>query len=103
MKDKTKKTTPARTKSKRHLKFIRIESQVRLLVFMVFLNSVSAAHYIVGYVNDARDGTDSENHTIMAWNPSNGVGENIIGSIGKDGQAGQEAMYMLDCEALQNG
>ena len=71
-----------------------------ICIFFPFVNS---AHYILGYVNDALDGTDSEEHTIFMWNPSIGLSENIIGSIGANGESGQESMYLLDCDQLGSG
>jgi hypothetical protein len=78
---------------------------ILLFLFLMgfFSHFVSSAHYITGYVNDALDGTDSENYTILMWNPAIGLSDNLIDSIGFFGSSGRESMYLLDCELLNNG
>lgn len=70
------------------------------LVFVFPL--VSSAHYIVGYVNDALDGTQANMHEVVLWNPSEGFEDNLTGVIGPSGNSGQDNMYMFDCELLDN-
>lgn len=63
---------------------------------------VSAAHYIVGIVNDARDGTSASGHTVVLWNPANGINDNQTDTIGQGGNSGTNNVYMIDCEMLNN-
>jgi hypothetical protein len=74
-----------------------------LIVFVLCLNFVSSAHYIVGYVNDALDGESANDKTVLLWNPAIGLNENIIGVVGPNGDAMQNNLYMFDCEELTNG
>ncbi len=65
-----------------------------------FLNFVSAAHYVVGYVEDALDGELANGKVVTLWNPANGQGDNVTDTIGPTGNSGQNNIYMIDCEML---
>jgi len=67
------------------------------------MSFASSAHYIVGYVNDALDGESANGKTVLLWNPSVGINENLIEIVGPGGSSGQDNMYMFDCELLTNG
>jgi hypothetical protein len=70
-------------------------------VFMV-IPIVSAAHYLVGIVNDARDGTFANDHTVVVWNTALGINDNQTDIIGQSGNSGTDNVYMIDCELLNN-
>ena len=72
-------------------------------IFFYFFGFVSASHYVVGYVNDALSGEAAEGKTILLWNPSVGINENLIEIVGLSGSAKMENMYMFDCALLPSG
>ncbi len=76
-----------------------------LLVFLgiLILPLSSAAHYIVGYVQDAKDGTSANGHSVVLWNPLIGMQENLTDIIGQEGNSMTDNIYMIDCELLPNG
>ncbi len=74
-----------------------------LFIIVIISNFCSAAHYIVGYVENAKDGTEANGHTVMLWNPEVGMNENLTDIIGPIGNSGTNNMYMLDCELLPSG
>ena len=61
---------------------------------------ISAAHFIVGWVNNASDGTPSDGQITLLWNPANGIGDNLTDIIGPSGNSGSSSIYMIDCELL---
>jgi hypothetical protein len=63
-------------------------------------NIISAAHYIVGYVEDALDGENANGKTIVLWNEIYGFHENAADIIGPLGNSGTDNIYMIDCESL---
>jgi hypothetical protein len=71
-----------------------------ILCLGFILPFVSSAHYIVGVVNDARDGTVANMHGIVLWNRINGVSDNLTDIIGPNGASHQDNMYLIDCELL---
>jgi len=73
---------------------------ISLIFFIFIIENLSAAHYVLGTVDDALDSTSAENHTIFLWNPENGEEDNITDIIGVFGNSGQENNYSLDCELL---
>ena len=73
---------------------------VEILALILFIPLVSAAHYIVGYVEDALDGTAANGHTVVLWNPNNGINDNLTDIIGPSGNSGVDNIYMIDCELL---
>ena len=71
-------------------------------ILIITLNLASAAHYIVGYVNDARDETPANEHSVVLWNPIYGNENNLTDVIGPTGNSGTDNIYMIDCEMLNN-
>ena len=58
-------------------------------MFLIFLIGFSsAAHYIVGIVNDAKDGTPADDLTVTLWNPLNGLSDNLTDIVGVNGNSG---------------
>ena len=74
-----------------------------LSLVILLINIISAAHYIVGIVENAKDGTSSNDHTILLWNPSVGISENLTDIIGQNGNSNTDNIYMIDCELLPSG
>ena len=76
-----------------------------LFIFLVLLilPLSSAAHYIMGFVEDAKDGTSADGHSIILWNPIIGIQENISDIIGPLGNSGTNNKYTIDCELLPSG
>jgi len=73
-----------------------------ILLFIIFSTSMaSATHYIFGVVNDARDGTLANGHTVVLWNSANGIEDNLTDTIGPSGNSGADNLYRIDCEMLQ--
>jgi hypothetical protein len=80
----------------------------RILIFLIVMivfsfPSCSAAHYIAGVVENARDGTEANGHTIILWNPTVGIEDNLSDIIGPEGNSYTDKIYMIDCEMLQSG
>ncbi len=73
-----------------------------LIVFLVVYNLglISAAHFIVGIVNNAGDGTSSNGRTVVLYNPSIGINDNITDIVGPSGSSGADNIYLFDCELL---
>ena len=71
-----------------------------LIILIACLPIGSAAHYIVGTVEDAKDLTEANNHTILLWNPAIGNIDNLTDIIGPFGNSGQNNNYSIDCELL---
>jgi hypothetical protein len=74
-----------------------------LFLWIFFIQFTSAAHYVVGIVENARNGMLADGHSIFLWNPSEGTNDNITDVIGQFGNAGVSGFYMIDCELLNNG
>jgi hypothetical protein len=75
-----------------------------LISLLIFAPLVSAAHYIIGYVEDALDGTLANEHTIVLWNPSRAdIDDNLTDIIGPNGNSGVDNTYMIYCERLDSG
>ena len=73
-----------------------------LFLSLLFLNYVSAAHFIVGKVNDSLDGISADGHKVVLWKPSVGLSDNITDTIGSSGNSGTSGYYLLDCELLNS-
>jgi hypothetical protein len=74
---------------------------VLVLTLIVFVSSfVSAANYVVGYVNDALDGEPADDKYVVLWNPENGKSDNLTDIVGVNGTSGSPNTYMIDCELL---
>jgi hypothetical protein len=73
-----------------------------LIVFSVLfsISRISAAHYIVGIVNNALDGTSANGMNVSLWNPSRGTFDNLTDIIGINGNSHTNNVYMIDCELL---
>ena len=71
-----------------------------LIMFIFNLQTISAAHYMVGVVNDALDGTSANGYEVVLWNPANGIDDNLTDIIGPSGNSGANNTYMIDCELL---
>ncbi|MGY4884736.1 MAG: hypothetical protein ACP5NZ_04125 [Nanobdellota archaeon] len=76
---------------------------INLLTIFLILPMCSAAHYIVGFVENALDGTGANDHHILLWNPSVGIQDNLTDIIGINGNSHASNVYMIDCEMLQGG
>ena len=77
-------------------------SIIIILLLAFALPSVSAAHFIAGFVNNSLDGENSDNYIITLWNPANGVSDNITDIIGSNGNSGANNIYFVDCELLNS-
>ncbi len=71
-----------------------------LILAILLVNLASASHYIIGIVNNALDGEDSNGKEVVLWNPSNGFEDNLTDIIGTSGNSGADNIYMIDCEML---
>lgn len=67
-------------------------------ILVLLIKSGSAAHFIVGQVNNSLDGAPANGHTILLWNPIHGESDNTTDIIGPSGSSGADNTYMLDCE-----
>jgi hypothetical protein len=67
---------------------------------LIFIPGVLAAHFVVGKVHDAFDGTSSDGLSVVVWNPGIGEANNISDIIGPGGNSGTNEVFMLDCELL---
>lgn len=74
-----------------------------LAVVLFSVQGVFAAHFIVGQVGDAVDGTSANGHEVVLWNPIYGMNDNVTDTIGPGGNSGQNNTYLMDCELLTNG
>lgn len=73
-----------------------------LIATLSNLPEVSAAHFVVGKVNDSIYGQPADGHTVMIWNPVNGLSDNLTDIIGASGNSGTSQYYMFDCELMVN-
>ncbi|MFA5764429.1 MAG: CARDB domain-containing protein [archaeon] len=71
-----------------------------LLLLIIFAPLCSAAHYIVGVVEDAKDGTEANGNPIILWNPIIGIEDNLSDVIGPTGNSSINNSYRIDCEFL---
>ena len=76
---------------------------INLIAIFLILPFCSGAHYIVGYVENAKDGTNSNGHSIVLWNPAIGTSDNVSDIIGPTGNSRTNNIYMIDCELLISG
>jgi hypothetical protein len=75
-----------------------------LVTFAIILLPIcSAAHYIIGVVDNAKDGKNADGHSITLWDPAIGINNNISDIIGPLGNSYTNNIYMMDCELLTNG
>jgi hypothetical protein len=73
---------------------------LNLVAVFLILPLCSAAHYIVGIVENARDGTFANGHSVILWNPNIGINDNLSDIVGPLGNSGADNIYMIDCELL---
>lgn len=71
-----------------------------LVTFLFIIKFSSAAHYIVGYVQNATDGTSPNDLGVVLWNPNNGINDNQTDIIGVNGNSGTSNIYFIDCQLL---
>jgi hypothetical protein len=81
--------------------------KVKFLVLFALLlvgniNFVLGAHYIVGYVENAKDGESANGKSVLLWNPLNGMLDNVSDIVGVGGNSGADNIYMIDCEMLSS-
>lgn len=76
---------------------------INLFFILLVLPLCSAAHYIVGIVENAKDGTLANGQTVLLWNPSVGIQDNLTDIVGPTGNSGTDNIYMIDCEMLSSG
>jgi len=74
-----------------------------LLLFVMLVQVVCAAHYITGWVEDALDGEGADGKTVVLWNPSVGMLDNSSDIVGTGGSSGVSGVYLIDCELLGGG
>ena len=74
---------------------------VTALLLIVSTSLTSAAHYIVGNVEDALDGELANGKIVTLWNPSNSILDNLTDIVGPSGNSGANNIYFMDCELLQ--
>jgi hypothetical protein len=80
---------------------MKLSSAIFLLFFIFFsLPFVKGAHFIVGIVEDAGDGTLANGREVVLWNPVNGVNDNLTDIVGPTGNSGANNIYLIDCELL---
>ncbi len=70
------------------------------LLFVCLIPLASAAHFIVGTVNDAMDGEIANGKEVVLWNPANGINDNLTDIIGPTGNSNADNIYLIDCEML---
>lgn len=71
-----------------------------LILFMMTTKLVCGAHYIVGEVSDALDGTDPDGMKVFLWNEENTIQDNVSDIVGPSGNSGRQNTFMIDCELL---
>ncbi|MEM0465951.1 MAG: hypothetical protein QXW97_04615 [Candidatus Pacearchaeota archaeon] len=71
-----------------------------VLFFIILVLNIKAAHYIVGRVNDSKDGISANGREVVLWNPSIGIHDNLTDIIGPLGNSGLNNYYLIDCELL---
>lgn len=76
---------------------------LNIVVVLLLIQMCSAAHYIVGYVENAKDGTSPNGKSVILWNPEIGIEENVSDIIGPSGNSRTSGIYMIDCELLGSG
>jgi hypothetical protein len=76
---------------------------LNILAIFIIIPTCSAAHYIIGIVENAKDGTSADGHSILLWNPLNGINDNLTDMIGPSGNSMTNNIYMIDCELLNGG
>lgn len=75
-----------------------------LLMLAIFIQPVTAFHWIVGEVVDARDGTPALNHTVRMWyeGTSNYYWEDVVGVECYNPTMNPDNYYLINIEAIPN-
>lgn len=73
-----------------------------IVLFLTLLPITSAAHFIIGQVDDSLDLFNADGRTVVLWNPSNSPSDNVTDIIGPSGNSGSSNIYMIDCELLSS-
>ncbi|MFH1638483.1 MAG: hypothetical protein ABIB71_08710 [Candidatus Woesearchaeota archaeon] len=81
--------------------------KIRLIVLIAVLSillvgNASAAHYVIGRVFDALDGTEANEWALILYKTDNGMTDNETDIIGPSGNSGADNIYMIDCELLSS-
>jgi len=63
-------------------------------------DAANEIHFIVGKANNSLGGTGADDHTVVLWNPINGISDNVTDIIGVNGNSGVANTYLIDCELL---
>lgn len=63
---------------------------------------VSSAHYVLGYVENAKDGFFADDKLVVVWNSENGLSDNLTDIVGVNGNSGVSNFFMIDCEMLDS-
>jgi len=63
------------------------------------LQVVSAAHWLVGYVEDAMDGTSPNGRIVQIWNDAKNTNR-VNGTVGPTGLSSTSNVFLIDCELL---
>ncbi|MBR9704691.1 hypothetical protein GOV12_04715 [Candidatus Pacearchaeota archaeon] len=71
------------------------------IIILIILPTISGAHYIIGYVNNALDATDANGRTVVLWKTGN-FSDNLTDIVGVTGNSMQANIYMIDCELLSD-
>lgn len=75
---------------------------INFLVIFFMIPFSSAAHYIIGVVNDANDGSSPDDLIMTLWKPENGLSDNTTDTIGPNGNSGTSGIYMINCQLLSD-
>ena len=73
-----------------------------VVAVVLLIDLSSAAHFVVGRVNDSLSGVSADGRVVVLWNPVNGILDNVTDVIGAGGNSGSANVYMMDCELLQS-
>lgn len=70
------------------------------ILFFVFVlvQSVEAAYFLAGVVNNASNGEDANGRNVTVYNFSIGLSEHLNNTIGSNGGADPNNKYLVDCE-----
>jgi hypothetical protein len=71
---------------------------ILLLTVLLVMPQISAAHWIVGYIEDALDTTSPNGRTVSILKTSDS--NEIFGIVGPFGMSGTSNIYMVDCELM---
>jgi len=75
---------------------------INFVMIFVLVPFASAAHYVIGIVEDPLDGSSANDLVITLWDYTSGVSDNQTDIIGPNGNSGQDNIYMINCHLLTN-